>query len=169
VKDSLLSTKFKKQRNKKIRRKKMAVLKSIYQKEKTYIFKSFDNDKNENPAKIVFKRFPFPDEVFPLAAQKNVLESSVVKAFDNSNNAKEALVEHIINTMIENITANRINYNLFITECVDYFEELIYEDKEIKTIKDFLNLPELAVYKIAQEAYTYSKKEDTFTIEEKKI
>jgi hypothetical protein len=147
----------------------MAVLRSIYQKDKAFIFKAFDNDKNDSPAKIVFKRFPFPDEVFPLASQKNVLESSVVKAFDNSPNAKEALVEHIINTMVENITANRINYNLFITECVDHFENLVFEDKEIKKIKDFLNLPEFAVYKIAQEAYTYSKKEDTFTIEEKKI
>jgi hypothetical protein len=81
----------------------MAILKSIYQKEKNYIFKSFDNDKNDNPAKVIFKRFPFVEEIFPLATQKSVLESSFIKDYDNSQEAKESLVEHIIDTMISNI------------------------------------------------------------------
>jgi len=147
----------------------MSILKSIYQKEKTYIFKSFDNDKSENPAKVIFKRFPFADELFPIANQKNILESSLVKNFDNSQKSKEKLVEHIINIMIENITANRIDYELFLKECINNFEDLIFNEKEIKTINDFLELPQSAVHKIASELYLYSKIEDEFTIEEKKI
>jgi hypothetical protein len=147
----------------------MAVLKSIYQKDINYVFKSFDNNKNGNPARVIFKRFPFADEIFPVAKQKNVLESSIVKDFDNTQKAKEALVEHIINIMIDNITANRVNYGLFLKECVDRFEELEFDGKEIKTVKDFLSLPQSAVDKIAQELYLYSKTEDKFTTEEKKI
>ena len=147
----------------------MAVLRSIRQKEKEYIFKAFDNDKNDAPAKVIFRRFPFSDEIFPVASQKNVLESSIVKEFDNSHKAKEKLVEHIINVMVANITANRIDYNLFLKECVDRFENLTYEDKDIKSVKDFQTLPQEAVQKIAEELYLYAKTEDEFTIEQKKI
>ena len=147
----------------------MAKLLSIYQKDKTYIFKSFDNDKSENPAKVIFKRFPFSEELFPIANQKSILESSFVKNFDNSQKSKEKLVEHIINIMIENITANRVDYELFIKECISNFEDLIFNEKEIKTINDFLELPQSAVHKISQELYLYSKTDDEFTIEQKKI
>ena len=147
----------------------MAVLKSIKQKEKIYIFKAFDNDKSESPAIFIFSRFPFADELFPLAKQKNILDSDFVKSFDNTQKSKEKLVEHIINTMIDNITNNRINYNLFLKECIDHIENLIYDNKEIKTINDFLDLPQEAVQKIAQELYLYAKTEDEFSIEEKKI
>ena len=146
----------------------MAKLLSIYQKNKTYVFKSFDNDKCENPAKVIFKRFPFNDELFPIASQKNILETSLVKNFDNTQKSKEILVEHIINVMIENITANRIDFELFLKECISHFEELIFDEKEIKTIDDFLKLPQSAVGKIVQELYTYSKLEDIFTVEQKK-
>ena len=146
----------------------MAVLKSIYEKDKSYVFKAFNNAKAENPAKVIFKRFPFIDEMFPFASQKNVLESNIIKNFDNSQKSKEILVEHVINTMIDNITANRINYELFIRECVSSFEELTFDDKEIKTVDEFMSLPQTAVQKIAIELYTYSKLEDEFTVEEKK-
>jgi hypothetical protein len=147
----------------------MAVLKTIKQKEKEYIFKSFDNDKSGNPSVAVFRRFPFSDEIFPVASQKNVLESSIVKEFDNTQKAKEKLVEHIINVMVSNITANRIDYHLFLNECIEQFNDLIYEDKEIKSVKDFLTLPQEAVHLIAQELYLYAKTEDEFTMEQKKI
>jgi len=147
----------------------MAILKSLKQKDKEYIFKSFGNSEFENPAKIIFARFPQPDETFPTANQKSILESSIIKEFDNSQKSKEKLVEHIINVMIDNITANRINYEKFFEECVSHIENLEYESKEIKTVKEFLELPKEAFYAIASEAYLYSKENDLFTIEEKKI
>jgi hypothetical protein len=143
----------------------MAKLKSLRVKEKSYIFKVFGNEKAKNPAKAIFSRFPLSDELFPTASQKNVLESSLIKDFDNTK-AKEKLVKHIIDIMIENISANVINYKKFLTECIDHFEDFTYGDKEIKTVDDFLTLPEAAVEKIAKDLYFYSKIEDEFTMGE---
>lgn len=148
----------------------MAILKSIKQKSKEYIFKAFENNNAEIPAVIIFSRFPLADETFPIASQKNVLESSVIKNFDNTQKSKEKLVEHIINTMIENITANRIDYKRFFNECVERIDNLEYNGEKIGTVKDFIEkIPEEAFYKIALEAYLYAKEEDEFSIEEKKI
>jgi hypothetical protein len=144
----------------------LAVFKPLRQKEQTYIFKVFGNEKAKNPAKAIFSRFPLSDELFPVASQKNVLESSLIKDFDNTEEAKEKLVKHIIDEMIENITANRFDYIKFIQECIDHFEDFTYGDKEIKTVNDFLNLPPEAVQKIAKDLYFYSKIEDEFTMGE---
>jgi hypothetical protein len=144
----------------------MAVFKSLKVKEKSYIFKVFGNEKSDNPAKAIFRRFPLSDELFPVASQKNVLESSIVKDFDNTPEAKEKLVKNIIDIMIENITANAFDYERFLNECVDHFEDFMYGKKEIKTVKDFLSLPAEAVFKIAKDLYFYSKIEDEFTMGE---
>jgi hypothetical protein len=81
----------------------MSVLKSLKVKEKEYIFKSFENDKAENPGKAIFFRFPFKDEVFPLANQKNILNSSVINNFENTEEQKQKLVELIIDNLISNL------------------------------------------------------------------
>jgi hypothetical protein len=147
----------------------MANFKSLRQKERTYIFKVFGNEESYNPAKAVFLRFPLSDELFPVASQKNILESSLLKDFENTQESKEKLVKHIIDIMIENITANRFDYIKFTEECIDHFEDFMYGDKEIKTVNDFLTLPLEAVQKIAKDLYFYSKTEDEFTFDEKKI
>jgi hypothetical protein len=144
----------------------MAVFKPLRQKEKVYIFKVFGNEKSADPAKAVFLRFPMPDELFPVASQKSIMESSVIKDFDNSPDAKERLVNHIIDIMVENMTANRFDHTAFIRECVDHFEDFMYGDKEIKSVGDFLSLPQEAVQKIAKDIYFYSKTEDAFTMGE---
>jgi hypothetical protein len=141
----------------------MAKFKSLSVKDKSYIFKVYGNEKQENPAKAVFKRFPFSDELFPVASQKSIMED--IKDFEN----KEKLVQHIIDTMVENITANRFDYEQFLKECIDHFEDLEYEDTEIKTVDNFLTLPSEAVEKITKDLYNYSKTEDKFTFDEKKI
>jgi hypothetical protein len=141
----------------------MAKFKSLSVKEKAYIFRVYGNEKQSNPAKAVFKRFPFSDELFPVASQKSIMED--IKDFEN----KEKLVQHIIDVMIENISSNRFDFKQFLTECVDHFEDLEYDGKEIKSIKDFLTLPTEAIEKITKDIYNYSKTEDKFTFEEKKI
>jgi hypothetical protein len=146
----------------------MAVFKPLKQKEKTYIFRVFGNEKSDNPAKAVFSRFPLSDELFPVASQTNVMESPLLKDFDHTQAAKEKLVKTIIDTMIENIASNRFNYEKFLTECIDHFEDFMYGEKEIKTVKDFLTLPSEAVQKIAKDLYFYAKIEDEFTMLEKK-
>jgi hypothetical protein len=144
----------------------MAVFKSLLQKERTYIFKVFGNEKSSNPAKAVFARFPLSDELFPVASQKNVLESTLLQDFDNTPESKNKLVKHIIDIMIENITANRFDHLKFIKECIDHFEDFQYDNKEIKTVDDFLSLPQEAVQKIAKDLYFYAKIEDEFSMGE---
>jgi hypothetical protein len=146
----------------------MAQFKPLRVKEKIYIFKVFGNETSDNPAKAVFARFPMQDELFPVASQKSIMESSVIKDFDNSPEAKEQLVKHIIDVMVENMTNNRFDYTAFIKECVDHFEDFQYGDKEIQSVKDFLTLPPEAVQKIAKDLYFYSKIEDEFTMGEEK-
>jgi hypothetical protein len=144
----------------------MAQFKALKQKEKSYIFKVFGNEKSKKPARAVFSRFPLSDELFPLASQKSIMESSVLKDFDNTANAKEQLVKHIIDVMVDNMTANRFDYISFIKECVDHFEDFMYGEIEIKSVKDFLALPSEAVQKIAKDLYFYSKTEDEFSMGE---
>jgi hypothetical protein len=123
----------------------MAKFKSLSVKEKTYIFRVYGNEKQSNPAKAVFKRFPFSDELFPVASQKSIMEN--IKDFEN----REKLVQHIIDVMVENISSNRFDFEHFLTECVDHFEDLEYDGKEIKSIEDFLTLPSEAVEKITKD------------------
>jgi hypothetical protein len=144
----------------------MAHLKSIKQKDKTYIFKAFGNEKSVEPALAVFSRFPLPDEMFPLASQKNVLDSAFVKDFDNTPEAREKLVKGVFDSMIQNMTANRFDHIVFIRECVDHFENFAYECRNVKTVDDFFSLPQEAVQKIARDLYLYAKTEDEFSMGE---
>ena len=145
------------------------ILKSLKQKSRDFIFKSFENMETDNPARIIFSRFPLPDESFPMGNQKNVLGSLVLRNLDNSPQSREALVDHIIENMIENISANRIDYKRFFGECVECIEELAYDGNNIKTVNDFFNiLPEEAAFTIAMETYSYATESDSFTAEDKK-
>ena len=111
----------------------MAVLKSLKQKSREYAFEAFGNAESDSPAKIIFSRFPLPDETYPFASQESVLASSFAKNFDGSAESKERLVNHIIDTMVENIASNRTDFKKFFGECVERVEDLVYDVREIKT------------------------------------
>jgi hypothetical protein len=147
----------------------MAKFLTLRQKEKDYIFKVFDNEKSTDPARAVFYRFPLQDESFPYASQKLVMESAAVKEYDNTQESKQKLVEQIINTLVDNIHSNLFDYTRFLKETIDHFENFEYDNKQIKTVDDFLTLPQEAVQKIAKDLYFYSKTEDEFSMLEKKI
>ena len=145
------------------------VLKSLKQKNKSFVFKSFGNYESDNPAKIIFSRFPLPDESFPAGNQKSVLDSGVFKTLDDSPESRESLVDHIIESMISNIANNRIDYKRFFNECVEGIENLTYDNNHIKTVDDFFkHLPVEAAFAIAQEAYLYAKEADQFVADYKK-
>jgi hypothetical protein len=147
----------------------MANFKPLRQKEKDYIFKVFGNEKSKKPARAIFSRFPMQDELFPVGSQKNLLESDLLKDFENTQESKEKLVKNIIDGMIENISSNRFDSEKFLKECIERFEDFQYDKKEIKTVDDFLSLPQEVIFKITKDLYFYSKIEDEFTFEEKKI
>lgn len=145
------------------------ILKSLKQKSRNFIFHSFNNHESDNPAKIIFSRFPMPDETFPVGSQKSVLDSGVFKTLDDNPESKEALIDHIINNMIDNISANRIDCKRFFGECVERVEDLTYDNNHIKTTDDFFkHLPDEAAFTIAQEVYLYAKEADEFTADYKK-
>jgi len=124
---------------------------------------------SDDPAKIIFSRFPMPDENYPAGSQKQVLDSGIFKMLDDSPESRETLVDHIINNMVENITANRIDYKRFFYECVERIENLTYDGNDIKTVDDFFKcLPEEASFTIAQEAHDYAKEADIFSADIKK-
>jgi hypothetical protein len=147
----------------------MSVLKSLRVKDKEYAFTSFDNDKSSNPARAVFSRFPFNEETFPRANQKNVLNSALLKNFENTEEQRQELVEAIIDNLVSNISANVFDYRNFLRECIDHFEDLEYDGREVRTVSEFLTLPQFAIETIAKELYLYSKTKDEFTMDEKKI
>jgi len=145
------------------------ILKSLKQKSRDFTFGSFGNTESENPARIIFSRFPLPDENFPVANQKKVMDSSVLKNLDESIQSREALVDHIIENMVENMMANKIDLRRFFDECVERVDSLIYDGREVKTAGDFFAiLPTEASHAIAQEAYLYATERDVFEAEDKK-
>jgi hypothetical protein len=147
----------------------MAILKSLKQKSKEFVFKSFSNDKEKESAVIVFNRFPMLDETFPIVETKNVIDSKLLQDFDNTEKAKTALIEMIIDNLMNNLSANRIDYKRFFSECVSHIDNLSYDGNEVKTVEQFFNvLPEEASYTIAYEAYIYAKESDIFSFTTKK-
>jgi hypothetical protein len=147
----------------------MAILKSLKQKSKEFVFKSFGNDKEKESAVIVFNRFPMLDETFPLGEAKNVIDSKLLQNFENTEKAKTALIEMIIDNLMNNISANRTDYKKLFSECVSHIDNLSYDGNEVKTVEQFFNvLPAEASYTIAQEAYLYAKELDVFSFTTKK-
>ena len=143
----------------------MARLKSLNPKSKTYIIKAGDNEKNEQPAKVIFKRFPKLSESFV------EVNSSIFENINLSNltDAKER--ENFQNTIIKQLrtsmSSGTFDYKWFFDECVDCFEDLEVGDYKIKTVADYWEkMPEYAADVIAAELYEYAMKKEEFTMGE---
>ncbi|MDR2923444.1 MAG: hypothetical protein LBU85_08910 [Treponema sp.] len=146
----------------------MARLKSLRLKDKIFVFASYGNDKDENPAKIIFNRFPFGNETFARIDKKSIFEGVELEKITDSDVQKKA-VDNIVNNYIENIVAGNVDYKHFFTECVDRFEDFEYDQSKIITINDFWQvLPPDAADTIAAEAYRYAMAKDEFTMGELK-
>jgi len=142
----------------------MARLKSLKFKSKEFVFTAYENDKEEKPAKIIFKRFPIPGESFTMIDKKNILEG-----IDLSNVKKRELesviVNNIINNYVNNLRAGINDLNRFFDECVDRIDNLEFEKSKIITVSDFWQvLPQDAAYTIAQEAFEYANTREEFTM-----
>ena len=132
----------------------MAELKSLKTKNKTFVFESFGNQEADNPAKIIFSRFPFLHELY-------FKTGDVALDFDDK--------EKMTKSIMENFSNQGIDHQRFFAECVERIEDLSYNGMKIKTPAEFFEfIPTEAAYAIALEAYTYAKESDTFTMEEKK-
>ena len=144
-------------------------IKSIRQKSKRYVFEAFENDRQEEPAAAVFRRFPLPDEMFPMGeTTKNLISPKEFIQSGTSKKAQQELLNKVVNNLIDNIASQRIDYRRFMLACVERFDDLEYEDREIATVEQFLALPDEIVYVVGVELYAYASTRDVFTADEKK-
>ncbi|MCL2294474.1 MAG: hypothetical protein FWC36_06395 [Spirochaetes bacterium] len=139
----------------------MAIFKSLNPKDKIYIFKAFDNDKDSNPAKAVFKRFPLPDETFIPEIKGSMFDDIDFTKVRQNSNEMDKLIKQIMRYFSLNLA--KVDYSKFLEECVDHFESFFFEDKEIKTVNDFIKLPVHLWVTIASELYDFAVKEEVFT------
>jgi hypothetical protein len=157
----------------------MAVFKSLRVKEKSYVFKCMGNEKLKEPSRVVFARFPLPDENF-LKSGADTRYSDV--NFEKVGKKDAAEVQKLFAAFINNYFSDvgggalifgKVDIPAFLRECVDRFENLFADGgkgkkREIKSVDDFLTLPEAAVYEIARDLYTYAREKDDFTMGEGK-
>jgi hypothetical protein len=156
----------------------MALFKSLRAKSKEYAFKFGGNENLKHPAKAVFARFPLPDENF-LKPGNDIRYSDVDWKKLGEKDTKEveklfqAFAVNFINESVGASQFSKVDYHAFLRECVEGFDNLFVEQKpgeksEIKSVDDFLSLPEAAVYEITQDLYSYAREKEDFTMGESK-
>jgi hypothetical protein len=133
----------------------MAKFKTLKIKDKKFVFTSYDNDKADKPASVLFERFPQEDELFMLGDRKNLFEN-IDAGKINTEEGKKAFLDAFINQYLDNIKSGRVDYESFLRECVSEFHNFEYDGKEINTVDSFLTLPEAAVRRISNELYSTS-------------
>jgi hypothetical protein len=143
----------------------MAKLKPLKIKDKKFIFTAYENNKADKPAYVVFSHFPADFDEYFVGERKNVFDGT--SAVDlNTESGKKKFVDLFLEQYLENLKNGRIDYERFLKDCVESFVDFEYEKGKIKTVDDFLKLPETAVRKIAAELYKYAQSEDKFAMGE---
>jgi hypothetical protein len=143
----------------------MAKLKPLKLKEKKFIFTAYENNKAENPAAVVFSRFPADFDEYFIGDRKNLFDG--IGAVDlNTDAGKKKFIDLFLDQYLENLKNSRIDYGRFLKNCVECFVDFEYGKDKIKTVDDFLALPEAAVKKIASELFVYAQSEDKFSMGE---
>jgi hypothetical protein len=124
----------------------------------------------------VFARFPLPDENF-LKSGSDARYADVDWNKLGKKDQKEIqklfsiFIGDYLNDAVGGITQfSRVDTPAFLRECVDCFENLFAEkdgaQTEVKTVDQFLALPEAAVYEIAKDLYAYAREKEDFTLGE---
>jgi len=143
----------------------MARFKTLRQKEKRYIFDFLGNRQDPKPAAAVFARFPQTGENFipkPKAALFDGIDKKKFVAGDEKEQDKflSSFLEHIATEITS------VDYEYFIRECVDRFEDFESDGKVISTVDDFFTLNIEMRSLIADDCYKYAMKKDEFTMGE---
>jgi hypothetical protein len=133
---------------------KMANFKALEKKDKRYIFTAYENDTDPNPASVIFKKFPRTGKIY-FENLKYKKKSDPSK--DDAENTEN------IDTDIELDGLPEFNTEQFVKDCIEGFENLTFEGKEIKTPQEFLELPDGFIYYILLDCHTYAVKTESFT------
>jgi hypothetical protein len=145
----------------------MAKLKSLSVKDKKYIFTAYENDRAADPAFAVFNYFPLDDEFF-FCGDRTALVDKVDPEALKTDEGKQAFVSAVLEQYLSNIRASRVDYPAFLRACVKEFGDFEGPNGKVRSVDDFLKLPEAAVRVIGHELYVYARKEDTFSMGESK-
>jgi len=143
----------------------MARFKSVRQKEKRYVFDFLANKGDDNPAAAIFARFPMLEEDFTPKPKKSVFDGI---NFEKLGKGDEEEKSRLMSALVENIAANmaKVDYEYFVRECIDHFDNFDYDGKEIKTVDDFMALPVEMWTVIANDCYRYAMTKDDFSMGE---
>jgi len=143
----------------------MARFKTLRQKEKRYVFDFLANKGDGNPAAAVFARFPLPGENFAPKVSGSVFEGIDLEKFAKKDGAEmDKFVSAFMGHFSDNV--NKVDYEYFVRECVDRFENFESDGREIKTVDDFLALNVEMRTLIADDCYKYAQQKDEFTMGE---
>lgn len=145
----------------------MAIFKSLSPKSEKYIFDFLDNREDENPATVVFKRFPLPAEDFIPEIESGALDGLDFQKLEKKDKAETKKLERNLITAMTS-ALKRIDYDAFLKECVSHFENFFFDGKEIKTVEDFSKISPYAFLPIAADCYQYARKSEEFTMGESK-
>jgi hypothetical protein len=142
----------------------MAKLKSLRLKSKEFVFKAFGNADEENPAKIIFTRFPIIGESFTPIDKKNIFDG--VNFDDISKRELQSKIsDNLVKSFMDNFSLGKTDYKQFFKECIDSFRDFEYGDCKVLTVDSFWQiLPQDAAFAIAQEVFEYASKRDEFTM-----
>jgi hypothetical protein len=160
----------------------MAVFKTLRVKEKDYAFRYQGNETLKEPARALFARFPLHRETFfRVGSDASYRDIDFTKIGQRDDKEIEKLFSVFITSYFsDNVQGNpdtlfnKVDIPAFIRECIDHFEDFYSETGEntqrtpIRSVDDFLALPQDAVYEIAKDLYTYARERDTFSMGESK-
>jgi len=143
----------------------MARFKTLRQKEKRYVFDFLANKGDTNPAAVIFARFPLADEDFMPKPKGALFDGIDLKKLSEGDDGEK---NKLLSALIENISANmaKVDYEYFVRECIDSFENFECDGKEIKTVDDFLKLNVEMWTLIAHDCYKYALTKDDFSMGE---
>jgi len=139
----------------------MAKFRSINEKKKDYIIKYKNNDKEKNPAKVLYKRFPIPHELF------YTMKKDIFDGIDVNNKQKDDIQKSLMENLRNNISSTTIDYKTFFEECIERFEDFEYGESKVITVSDYWQiLPLQLAYDIAEELHEYANEKDEFAVGE---
>ena len=143
----------------------MARFKTLRQKEKRYVFDFLGNKDDDNPAAVIFARFPLPGEDFMPKVKSTVFEGIDLNKIASKNQAE---MDKFISAFMDHFSINlaKVDYDYFAWECFAGFENFESDGKEIKTIDDFLALNIEMRTQIADDCYKYAQEKDEFSMGE---
>ena len=140
----------------------MAEFRTIRAKEKRYVFDALENRQQETPAAVVFNHFPLKGQDFIPKSKDNPYKGINLKKVQDGDEEEQ---EKFYAVFLEQYTQNKskIDYEAFVRECVDHFEDLKFDGAEINTPDDFIAINPEAFSIIAQDIYQYAQKKDEFS------